>query len=559
MEIAPFDFIIVGGGTAGCVLANRLTADGVHRVLMLEAGPRDRSPWIHLPIGYGKTMFHKTLNWGFFTEPEPTMKDRRIYWPRGRTLGGSSSINGLIYVRGQPEDYDHWAELGNAGWSWKDLLPYFIKSEHNTRGAGPAHGADGPLWCSDIEHKHELIEAIIAGAGELGVKRTTDFNAGDQEGVGYYQLFTRKGWRCSSAVAYLRPAEGRSNLRVETEAQATGLILENGRAVGIRYRQNGRITEARAAREVILAAGALQSPQLLMLSGIGPAAELQRHGIAVAKELPGVGENLQDHLQIRLMYKVARPITTNDDLSSIVGKARIGLQWLLTRSGPLAVGINQGGLFTRVMPGLGTPDVQFHFATLSADMAGGAPHPWSGCTFSVCQLRPESRGTVTLRNADPFEAPVMRANYLATETDRRCTVEGMKFARRLAATGPLRALLTEEVKPGRAVEGDEALLDFARASGATIFHPSGTCKMGSDPMAVTDARLRVHGIGGLRVVDCSIMPTLISGNTSAPVVMIAEKASEMILADTRAGSAPVRTAAATPRPVAAPVRAGSPA
>ena len=552
MPIAPFDFIIVGGGTAGCVLANRLSADGRHRVLMLEAGARDRSPWIHLPIGYGKTMFHKTINWGFFTEAEPTMKDRRIYWPRGRTLGGSSSINGLIFVRGQSDDYDQWAALGNAGWAWKDVLPYFIRSEHNTKGAGPAHGGDGPLWCSDIEHKHELIEAIIAGAGELGVRRTDDFNGGDQEGVGYYQLFTRKGWRCSTAVAYLRPAEERPNLRVETDAQATSLILEGGRAVGVRYRRNGRMHEALASREVILAAGALQSPQLLMLSGIGPGAELRRHGVAVAHDLPGVGANLQDHLQIRLMYRVAKPITTNDDLNSLTGKVRIGLQWLLTRSGPLAVGINQGGLFTRVMPGPGTADVQFHFATLSADMAGAQPHPWPGCTFSVCQLRPESRGTVTLRNADPFEAPVMRANYLATETDRRCTVEGMKFARRLAATTPLRDLLTDEVKPGRGIEGDEALLDFARGSGATIFHPSGTCKMGSDPMAVTDARLRVHGVGGLRVVDCSIMPTLVSGNTSAPVVMIAEKASDMILADAEAGTTPVGIATRGP---VAPARA----
>ncbi|MCJ2131410.1 GMC family oxidoreductase [Methylobacterium sp. E-045] len=540
MTIAPFDFIIIGGGTAGCVLANRLSADSRHRVLMLEAGPRDRSPWIHLPIGYGKTMFHQTLNWGFYTEPEPTMKDRRIYWPRGRTLGGSSSINGLIFVRGQSDDYDHWAALGNAGWAWKDVLPYFVRSEHNTRGGGPAHGSDGPLWCSDIERKHELIEAIIAGAGHLGVKRTEDFNGGDQEGVGYYQLFTRKGWRCSSAVAYLRPAEKRPNLRIETDAQATGLILEEGRAVGVRYRRNGHIHEARAKREVILAAGALQSPQLLMLSGIGPGAELKRHGIAVAHDLPGVGENLQDHLQVRMIYRVSKPITTNDDLKSLTGKIRISLQWLLTRSGPLAVGINQGGLFTRVMPGPGTPDVQFHFATLSADMAGGAPHPWPGCTFSVCQLRPESRGTVTLRSADPFEAPVMRAHYLATEIDRRCTVEGMKFGRRLAATAPLRNLLTDEIKPGRDAEDDAALLDFARGSGATIFHPSGTCKMGSDPMAVTDMRLRVHGIVGLRVVDCSIMPTLVSGNTSAPVVMIAEKASDMILADARSEPQAVR-------------------
>ena len=532
-----FDYVIVGGGTAGCVLANRLSADPGNRVLMLEAGPRDSSPWIHLPIGYGKTMFHKELNWGFYTEPEPTMNGRRIYWPRGRTLGGSSSINGLIFVRGQREDYDGWAALGNAGWSWDEVLPYFIRCEHNTRGAGPAHGDAGPLWCSDIRHKHELIERIIAGAGELGVPRTDDFNDGDQEGVGYYQLFTRDGLRCSTAVAYLRPAKAHAkphgNLRVETDAHAAGLIMEGRRCRGVRYRQNGVLHEVRAEREVILAAGALQSPHLLQLSGIGAGAALAGHGIKVVHDLPGVGENLQDHLQIRLMYKVAKPITTNDDLRTVAGKARIGLQWLLSRSGPLAVGINQGGLFTRVMPGPGTPDIQFHFGTLSADLAGAQPHPWSGCTFSVCQLRPESRGTVTLRSADPFEPPVMRANYLATETDRRCTLKGIKFARRLAGTEALKDLLVAEHKPGTAVQGDDALLGFAREVGATIFHPSGTCKMGSDAMAVTDERLRVHGVGGLRVVDCSIMPTLVSGNTSAPAVMIAEKASDMILADAR--------------------------
>ncbi|MER2267746.1 GMC family oxidoreductase [Methylobacterium oxalidis] len=557
MERDHFDYVVVGGGTAGCVLANRLSADGRHRVLLLEAGPRDRSPWIHLPIGYGKTMFHKTLNWGFYTEPEPTMHDRRIYWPRGRTLGGSSSINGLIYIRGQAEDYDSWAAQGNPGWSWREVLPDFIRSEHNSRGPGPAHGADGPLWCSDIGVHHPLIEAIIAGAAELGVPRTEDFNGGDQEGAGYYQLFTRNGRRCSTAVAYLRPAAGRPNLCVEVNAHATGLVLDGRRAVGVRYRQGGSMREARADREVILAAGALQSPQLLLLSGIGPAAELGRHGIGVVHDLPGVGENLQDHLQIRLMYRVAKPITTNDDLASLRGKARIGLQWLLHRSGPLAVGINQGGLFTRVMPGAGTPDVQFHFATLSADLAGAKPHPWSGCTFSVCQLRPESRGSITLRSADPLAAPVMRANYLATETDRRCTVEGIKFARRLAGTRALGDLLVEEHRPGAAVQDDAALLAFARASGATIFHPAGTCRMGNDPMAVVDARLRVRGLAGLRVVDCSIMPTLVSGNTSAPVVMIAEKASGMILADARDEVAD-RAASARP-PAEVPARRPAPA
>lgn len=548
-ERVECDYVVVGGGTAGCVLANRLSADGRHRVVLLEAGPRDTSPWIHLPIGYGKTMVHKTLNWGFFTEPEPSMNGRAIYWPRGRTLGGSSSINGLIFVRGQAEDYNHWADLGNEGWSWRDVLPYFIRSEHNTRGASATHGGDGPLWCSDIRHKHELIERIIDGAGELGVRRTDDFNGGDQEGVGYYQLFTRNGLRCSTAVAYLRPAKGRPNLRVETDAHATGLILEGRRAVGVRVAQHGRDVEIRAAREVILAAGALQSPQLLLLSGIGPEAALRPHGIPVRHDLPGVGENLQDHLQVRLIYRLAKPITTNDDLRNIARKARIGLRWLFTRSGPLAVGINQGGLFTRVMPGPGTPDIQFHFATLSADMAGGQPHPWSGCTFSVCQLRPESRGTVTLRSTDPLAPPVMRANYLATETDRRCTVEGIKFARRLAETQALRPLILSEEKPGPGVTDDAGFLDFARNAGATIFHPSGTCKMGTDPMAVVDPALRVRGMDGLRVVDCSIMPTLVSGNTNAPVVMIAEKASDLILAEARE-TVQVRTA--TPRGMLAP-------
>ncbi len=447
MGQAQFDYVIVGGGTAGCVLANRLSADGRHKVLLLEAGPSDRSPWIHLPIGYGKTMFHKTLNWGFYTEPEPTMKNRRIYWPRGRTLAGSSSINGLIFVRGQSADYDRWAQLGNRGWGWDDVLPYFIRSEHNSKGASATHGGDGPLWCSDIAAKHELVETIIKGAEELGVPRTDDFNGGDSDGVGYYQLFTKHGLRCSTAVAYLRPAKGRANLKVEVDAQATAVVMDGKRAVGVRYRHGGVMQEVQA-REVVLTAGALQSPQLLQLSGIGPRDLLARHGIEMVHHLPGVGENLQDHLQIRLMYKVAKPITTNDDLSSLAGKARIGLQWLLTRSGPLAVGINQGGLFTKVLPGSATPDIQFHFGTLSADQAGGAPHPWSGCTFSVCQLRPESRGSVTIKSRDPFEPPAMRANYLATETDRRCVVEGIKFARRLAATEALKPLLTEEYRPG---------------------------------------------------------------------------------------------------------------
>jgi choline dehydrogenase len=528
-----YDYVIVGAGSAGCVLANRLSASGRHRVLLLEAGPPDRSIWIHIPIGYGKTMFHPVYNWGFSTEPDPGMNGRRIYWPRGRGLGGSSSINGLIFIRGQPQDYDRWAALGNPGWAWRDVLPYFIRSEHNTRGASAYHGADGPLWCSDIEDKHELMEAIIRAAGEIGVPRNDDFNGPSQEGVGYYQLFTRNGWRCSTAVAYLRPARKRANLRIETDAHATAVLFEGARATGVRYRQRGVERVAAAAREVILAAGALQSPQLLQLSGVGRAEELVRLGIPVVRDLPGVGENLQDHLQLRLIYRVAKPITTNDELRSAFGKLRIGLKWLLQRKGPLAIGINQGGLFTRVLPESETPDIQFHFATLSADMAGGEPHPWSGCTFSVCQLRPESRGRVIVRSRDPFQPPAMIPNYLSTETDCRCAVEGIKFARRLAAAPALREYLIEEYRPGPAAARDEQLLEFARDYGATIFHPSGTCKMGEDRMAVVDARLRVRGVAGLRVADCSIMPTLVSGNTNAAAVMIGEKASDLVLEDNK--------------------------
>jgi choline dehydrogenase len=528
-----FDYVIVGAGSSGCVVANRLSADGRNKVLLLEAGPRDNNLWIHIPIGYGKTMFHRAYNWGFQTEPEAEMHGRQIYWPRGRGLGGSSSINGLIFIRGQRDDYDHWAQLGNAGWDWNSVLPYFMKSEHNSRGANDTHGGDGPLWSSDIREKHELMDAIIRGAAELGVPHTNDFNRGDQEGVGYYQLFTRNGWRNSSAVAYLNPARARPNLKIETDAQATGLILDGRRVVGVRFRQNSENREVRATRGVILSAGALQSPQLLQLSGIGPADILQRNGIPVAHELNGVGQNLQDHLQFRLMYRVSKPITTNDDLRSLAGQARAGLKWLASGTGPLGIGINQGGLFTRVLPGSKTPDIQFHFGTLSADQAGGKPHPWSGCTFSVCQLRPESRGTVEIKSADPFEAPSMRPNYLTAEKDRICAVASIRYARKLAETAALKPYLVSEYKPGESVRTDSEILDFAREYGATIFHPTGTCKMGSDPMAVTDARLRVHGIGGLRVVDCSIMPTLISGNTHAPAVMIAEKASDMILEDAR--------------------------
>ena len=525
------DFIIIGAGSAGCVLADRLSANGRHRVLLLESGPPDNSLWIHIPIGYAKTMFHPVYNWGFHTDPQPHLKGRKVYWPRGRGLGGSSSINGLIYVRGQPDDYDHWAALGNRGWSWNDTLPYFIRSEGNARGASATHGADGPLSCSDIGETPELMEAIIAGAGQLGIARNEDFNDGQQEGAGYYQLFTRNGLRRSCAVAYLKPARRRANLRVETEAHVTRILFEGTRAVGVRYRRDGVDHEARAAREVILSAGTVQSPQILQLSGVGPAELLRSHGIDVVLDVPGVGENLQDHLQARVMFRCTKPITINDDLASPWRRMKMGLRWIVSRTGPLAIGINHAGLFTRVLPESKSPDVQFHFAALSAELAGAKVHPWSGFTMSVCQLRPESRGTVRIRSTDALEAPSIQANYLACDTDRRCMVGGVKLARALAATAALQPYVAGEYRPGPATRTDEDLLEFVRDYGATIFHPVGTCKMGSDAMAVVDDRLKVRGIAGLRVVDCSIMPTLVSGNTHAPVVMVAEKASDMILED----------------------------
>ncbi len=528
---AEYDYVVVGAGTAGCVLADRLSASGRHSVLLLEAGPKDSYIWIHVPIGYGKTMFHPVYNWGFYTEPEPTMNGRAIYWPRGKGLGGCSSINGLIYIRGQPQDYDAWAAAGNAGWGWSDVLPYFRRLESNSRGESEWHGASGPLACTDIPTKHELIEAIIAGATELGIRRNDDFNGPVQEGIGYYQLNTKNGWRSSTATGYLRPAMRRPNLDVETNALVTGITFDGRRASGIAYRQGGETKHARARGEVLLAAGALQTPQLLMLSGVGAGERLQQHGIPVRIDLPGVGENLQDHLQLRLIYECTKPITTNDDLNSFWRSAKIGLQWLLFRGGPLAVGINQGGLFTRALPESKTPDVQFHFATLSAEMAGAKVHPFSGFTFSVCQLRPTSRGHVRLKSPDPIAAPAMHANYLATDEDRRCALAGVRLARTLAGTSAMRAYVKSEYRPGAAARSDDELLDFCRQWGATIFHPVGTCKMGKDAMAVVDASLRVRGTTGLRVVDASIMPAICSGNTAAPVVMIAEKASDLVLAD----------------------------
>lgn len=532
---AEVDFVVVGAGSAGSALAARLSETGRHSVALLEAGPSDRSFWIHLPIGYGKTMWDPHVNWRFYTEPDPNMDNRRLYWPRGRVLGGSSSINGLIAIRGQAEDYDGWRALGNPGWGFGDVLPYFIKleSNHGLESDHQLHGTSGPLHVTSITGKHELIEALIGAAGALGVPRTDDFNGRQQEGVGYYQLTTHRGWRVSAAKAYLKPAKRRPNLTILTEAQATRLLFTGRRATGVEFRQGGASKVIQARHGVVLCAGAVQSPQLLMLSGIGPAAHLREHGIDILADSPGVGRNLQDHLQLRLIYRANRPITTNDTMRSLTGRVRMALEWLLFAQGPLAIGINQGGLFTRVLPESRTPDIQFHIATLSADMAGGKVHDFPGFTLSVCQLRPESSGTITLASNDPLAAPLIHANYLSSETDRRCAVASLAFARRLAATKPLADYVAAEEQPGPAAQSDADLLDFARSHGATIFHPTGTCKMGpdEDSAAVVDPRLRVRGVERLWVADCSVMPRLVSGNTNLPAIMIGEKASDMIRED----------------------------
>ena len=525
-----FDYIIVGAGSAGCVLANRLSADPAIRVLLLEAGPRDRYPWIHIPVGYFKTMHNPRTDWCLKTEPDPGLAGRSLAWPRGRVLGGSSSINGLLYIRGQSADYDQWRQSGCVGWSYDDVLPYFRRAEHNERGADAFHGDGGPLYVSDMRVSRDVSDAFIDAAAAIGIPRNDDFNGAQQEGAGYFQLTAKNGRRCSAAVAYLNPARQRRNLVIKTGAQAERLVVTDRRATGLVYRgANGRRV-ARARSEILLAAGAIHSPHLLMLSGIGPGARLSAAGIAVCHDLPGVGENLQDHLQARLVYASTRP-TLNDEVNNPLLKAKIGLEYLLFRRGPMSMGASQVCIFARSAPGLDLPDIQFHIQPLSSDSPGEGLHRYSAFTASVCQLRPESRGYLATINPDPFVNPAIHPNYLATHTDCATLVAGMRLGRRLANTEPLSRFVKSELVPGAACESDDSLLEAARRTATTIYHPVGTCKMGIDDRAVTDPRLRVHGIAGLRVVDASVMPTLVSGNTNAPTIMIAEKASDLILAD----------------------------
>jgi choline dehydrogenase-like flavoprotein len=530
-----YTYIVVGAGSAGCVLANRLSANPKNRVLLLEAGGRDINPWIHIPVGYFKTMHNSGTDWCYETEQDPGLNGRSIAWPRGKVLGGSSSINGLIYIRGQAEDYDQWRQLGNTGWSFTDVLPYFKKAENQERGADEFHGAGGPLSVSNMRISREICDVYIKAAEELGIPATDDFNGASQEGAGYVQLTTRNGRRCSAAVGYLNPVKKRPNLDVVTHALTHRVLLDGKRAIGIEYSVKGDTRTAYADAEVLLSAGAIGSPQILQLSGIGGGVRLADAGMGVVHDLPGVGENLQDHLQVRSMYRTKDPITMNDQVKNPINKMFMGLDYLFFRRGPLSMGASQVCVFTRTQQDMETPDIQFHLQPLSADKPGDGLHKFSAFTSSVCQLRPESRGYLTITSNDPTDYPAIHPNYLATQTDQRTIVDGMKMSRRLSETLSLGPYVAEELEPGPQAKSDEELLEHARDNSVTIYHPVGTCKMGSDTMAVVDDRLRVYGIERLRVVDASIMPTLVSGNTNAPTIMIAEKAADMILEDARAG------------------------
>jgi choline dehydrogenase len=532
-DVSEFDYIIVGAGSAGCVLANRLSSDGRHSVLLLEAGPKDTNIWIHVPIGYAKLFKEKTVNWMYQTEPEPGLGGRQVFQPRGKVLGGSSSINGLLYVRGQHEDYDRWRQRGNIGWGYDDVLPYFKKAENQVRGADAYHGAGGPLHVSDWRHHDPLSEAFVKAAVETGIPFNPDFNGAAQEGAGFFQTTTRRGRRASSAFSYLRPARTRPNLHIETDALAQRLLFEGRRVRAVEYRQNGRLRTARARKEILVSSGAYNSPQLLHLSGIGPAELLKSHGIDVVLDAPGVGNDLQDHLQVRIVMKCPQPVTLNDVVRHPVRKAMAGLQYAALRKGPLTIAAGTSGAFFKTSPRLASPDIQIHFIPFSTDKMGEKLHPFSAFSASVCQLRPESRGSLKIKSADPSVPPAIRINYLATETDRAAFIDGMRILRKILAAPALKPYCTEEVYPGATVTSDEALLDFCRKTGSTVYHPTSTCRMGSDPLAVVDQRLKVRGIEGLRVVDASVMPDLMSGNTNAPTIMIAEKASDMILEDAR--------------------------
>ena len=531
------DYVIVGAGTAGCVLANRLSADPDASVLLLEAGGKDDYFWIDIPVGYLYTIGNPRTDWCYRIEPDPGLNGRTILYARGRVLGGCSSINAMIYMRGQRSDYDHWASLGNRGWGWDDVLPVFKRSEDYQHGADECHGVGGEMRVEERRVSWEILDAWRDAAAECGIPKIAEFNRGDNFGNAYFQMNQRAGRRWSGTKAFLRPVLHRPNLTVRTDAQVRRIAVDAGdagpRATGIELVTGERLA---ARREVILAAGAIGSPQILQLSGIGPGALLQAHDIDVVHDLAGVGENLHDHLQVRTIYKVKNTVTLNRRVNSLFGKAAMGLEYLLFKTGPLTMPPSQLGAFARSDPSRASANIEWHVQPLSLDKFGDPLHKFNAITPSVANLQPTSRGHVRIKEPDPLQAPAITLNYLATDEDLQVAVAGLRFTRRIMAAQALSRFEPQEWKPGPEVESDEALADAARDLGTTIFHPVGTCRMGRDPLAVVDDRLAVHGVAGLRVIDASVMPRITSGNTNAPTVMIAEKGAEFVIQDAAAGA-----------------------
>ena len=536
-----FDYIVVGAGSAGCVIANRLSQDSSNKVLLLEAGGSDRRFFIQMPIGYGVTYHQKKVNWMYSTEPSPEADNKPSYWPRGKVMGGSSSINAMVYVRGNPKDFDEWSEAGNPGWSYEEVLPYFKKMESWQNGADKFRGGDGPLYVSEVSSQlHPLCDNFLSAAEEIGIRLNPDMNGKNQEGVGNYQITTHKGQRMSSSRAYLWPIRGRSNLKIVKNAMVTRILIKNKKAYGVEYLKSGNTVKVAALREVILSAGSINSPQLLQLSGIGPKEVLESASVRMIHDSPAVGKNLQDHLGVSYFYKSKVP-TLNDQLRPVLGKIFQGLRYILTRTGPLSLSVNQSGGFIRTREGLKKPNIQLYFSPVSYSLespdrrAMMSPDPFSAMLLGISNCSPQSRGTVSLRSSDPLKPPIIKPNYLSHEDDVKDLLDGVKVLRKLAKTDSFRAVIGEEFRPGPDCQTDEEMIEHIKDTVWTVFHPSSTCRMGPDPKSdVVDSQLKVYGIEALRVADASIFPQLICGNINAATIMVGEKASDLILNDHRA-------------------------